>query len=57
MRYFFSADDVEPDSENTPTIAAFRSLGLDPDREPEALKVLSFEGTRSCVFVFLVNLS
>lgn len=39
MRYFFSSDDVEPDPEDTPTMAAFRALGLDPDREPEALKV------------------
>lgn len=39
MRYFFSADDVEPDAEDTPTMAAFRVLGLDPDREPDALKV------------------
>lgn len=39
MRYFFSSDDVEPDAEDTPTMAAFRALGLDPDREPEALKV------------------
>lgn len=39
MRYFFSADDVEPDTEDTPTMAAFRALGLDPDREPDALKV------------------
>lgn len=39
MRYFFSVDDVEPDTEDTPTMAAFRALGLEPDREPDALKV------------------
>lgn len=41
MRYFFSTDDIEPDTEDTPTMAAFRALGLDPDREPDALKVFS----------------
>lgn len=40
MRYFFGSDVAEPDGEDIPTMAAFRALGLDPDREPEALKVL-----------------
>ncbi|CAM9539637.1 unnamed protein product [Pylaiella littoralis] len=40
LRYFFGSDVTEPDTENIPTMAAFRALGLDPDREPEALKVL-----------------
>ena len=39
MRYFFGPDVAEPDGEDIPTMAAFRALGLDPDREPEALKV------------------
>lgn len=39
MRYFFGSDVAEPDGEDIPTMAAFRALGLDPDREPEALKV------------------
>lgn len=39
MRYFFSGDEVEPDGEDTPSMSAFRELGLDPDREPDALKV------------------
>ncbi|CAM9689132.1 unnamed protein product [Ascophyllum nodosum] len=40
MRYFFSSDDIEADTEDVPAMGAFRALGLDPDREPEALKVL-----------------
>ncbi|CAM9158979.1 unnamed protein product, partial [Hapterophycus canaliculatus] len=40
MRYFFGSDVPEPDAEDIPSMAAFRALGLDPDREPEALKVL-----------------
>ncbi|CAM9676779.1 unnamed protein product, partial [Choristocarpus tenellus] len=40
MAYFFSGDDMEADTEKVPTLAAFRNLGLDPDREPDALKVL-----------------
>ena len=39
MRYFFSSDDIEADTEDVPAMGAFRALGLDPDREPEALKV------------------
>lgn len=39
MRYFFGSDVAEPEGEDIPTMAAFRALGLDPDREPEALKV------------------
>lgn len=42
MRYFFGSDVPEPDAEDIPSMAAFRALGLDPDREPEALKVMMF---------------
>lgn len=47
MRYFFSSDDVEPDVEDVPAMSAFRALGLDPNREPEALKVESNVPQRS----------
>ncbi|CBN80015.1 conserved unknown protein [Ectocarpus siliculosus] len=40
MRYFFGSDVAEPDAEDIPSMATFRALGLDPDREPDALKVL-----------------
>ncbi|CAN0227750.1 unnamed protein product, partial [Ectocarpus sp. 13 AM-2016] len=39
MRYFFGSDVAEPDAEDIPSMATFRALGLDPDREPDALKV------------------
>lgn len=41
MRYFFSSGDVEPDVEDVPEMSAFKALGLDPNKEPEALKVVS----------------
>lgn len=46
MRYFFNADDIEPDPENAPSMAAFRELRLDPEREPDALKVCWLNLTR-----------
>lgn len=42
MRYFFGSDVAEPDAEDIPSMATFRALGLDPDREPDALKVTHF---------------
>lgn len=47
MRYFFSSDEVEPDVEDVPAMSAFRALGLDPNREPDALKVGSKAPQRS----------